>query len=146
MEEKAQYECQQCDFFTTTNRKMKEHNSVVHEGVRYQCDECDYKTTNKGCLRQHRKGKHEGKLFYCDECHFQCKFKFKWNSGLLRHNRIHTGNTTNNIECKVCGIMLKNAQAHKIHMIKEHKEKKWLDNKIKHLKLKTHFSLDINLK
>ena len=51
------------------------HKLSTHEGVRYYCDQCNYKTVLESRLRAHKKSRHEGIAeilakvpVICDEC------------------------------------------------------------------------------
>merc|ERR1719228_2511221 len=54
-EEKATYNCDQCDHVATKKLSLKLHVQAKHEGLRFPCDHCDYKATQKA-------------TYNCDQC------------------------------------------------------------------------------
>jgi len=74
-EPKPMFQCDRCDYQCTTNRYMKTHKSVKHDGLFHKCSECDFTTGDLGSLRSHKRAKHEGVVYSCDLCDFKSGYK-----------------------------------------------------------------------
>ena len=52
---------------------MKIHKLRIHDGVKYNCDRCDFKSTTQGNLGIHKLSVHEGVTYKCDQCDYRAK-------------------------------------------------------------------------
>ena len=63
------YKCDQCDYHTFEQYRMKKHKAVHDPSLRFACDKCDVTCSSKPNLRRHIRTVHEGiKPVSCSEC------------------------------------------------------------------------------
>ena len=120
---KHEESCHQCDKSFTTKGRLKNHISIVHEGLkRISCDQCKKKLISKVDLSRHVKRFHSEKTYKCD----MCEEKFVTKMGLNRHKAIkHEEIGVKNKCCHICRKQLKSRTAYNHHIIRhqvpEHK-------------------------
>ena len=68
--EKHDFKCDQCDFTTYENYRLKYHKLHRHEkGTRFPCDQCSYATNFRSTLNKHIKAQHEKRFDHsCTVC------------------------------------------------------------------------------
>ena len=68
--EKHDFKCDQCDFTTYENYRLKYHKLHRHEkGTRFPCDQCSYVTNFRSTLNKHIKAQHEKRFDHsCTVC------------------------------------------------------------------------------
>ena len=82
------YDCDQCDYKATSKLNISRHIQSKHEGIKYNCDQCNYKATRKDNLVTHKQSKHEGIKYNCDQCDYQAARK----DNLVIHKQsVHEG-------------------------------------------------------
>ena len=97
MHKVVRYNCEQCEYKSTTKSNLKSHKLTKHEGVKYNCDQCEYKATTKGNLKRHKLSKHESYRFKCG----LCELTFVRGHVLARHvKRVHVREHMN--QCEYC--------------------------------------------
>ena len=65
------FECDQCDHFLLTEKRLNIHMRMVHSKKEKICKLCDYETMSSSGLRRHARALHEGKnelKYGCDLC------------------------------------------------------------------------------
>ena len=98
--------CDQCDFQTSTIKKLNLHSQSKHFGTKYPCDLCDFKATQQQGLRDHRQRKHgiifqpepkQPQFFNCGFCSKELQTK----KGLRLHLESKHG-TNDFAKCEKC--------------------------------------------
>jgi len=64
------YLCDQCAFASNSAYLLKIHKNNKHLGVRFPCEQCEYEATTSGSLKKHKEGRHDKKVNSCDHCEF----------------------------------------------------------------------------
>lgn len=134
------YNCEECDYGTVDNRKLRLHILNFHSTVEkrkqnfnYYCDSCDFGTMCASQYRNHCKTKKHLKLnFHSDidkiieknnkekhECK-KCNISFKYNNELEKHYRSkkHNGNVV--YVCNLCDYKSNKKYNYKLHIIINH--------------------------
>lgn len=114
---RERFSCEQCDYTSYQQKKVKSHVDFVHNNIKlpceicgkpfandqslndhvrkmhervqmFACDQCEYKAVLKDCVQQHILAKHDRVEFNCD----QCDKKYFYDSLLKRHKKsVHEG-------------------------------------------------------
>ena len=121
---KGRHKCDQCDFRCQILMEMRAHiRAKHHKRKNYTCDLCQ--RSSFGTLAEverHKRGQHFGEEVYnCTLCDFKTTAPGK----LHLHRKNEHLNKSSEFEyevCDLCGKTLKNANALKKHMKKEHSE------------------------
>ena len=83
------YKCDQCDYHTFEQFRLKKHKRTHDPTLRFQCDKCDISCSSKPNLRRHVKTVHEGiKPATCSECGKSYEGKRSLAMHLLREHNI----------------------------------------------------------
>ena len=83
---KFRYKCNQCDYDSTRQQILLEHQRNTHVGgghITNRCDQCDYQSKLKGTLAEHRINKHGERKFHCNKCDYISTYK----QSLLKHQQ-----------------------------------------------------------
>ena len=63
-----QFNCNKCEYKTTSNRSLSPLKQIKHEPLKYRCENCDYKAIIQIILEYHKQNEDkEGQLIY-DNC------------------------------------------------------------------------------
>ena len=92
---KSEKQCNECDYTTKYQHRLKNHIRIYHDGVRFECNQCDkvYKIAKQ--LQKHETSDHERNLIQCEKC----KFKPCSQEKMEKHTKEQHG--MNNI-CVLC--------------------------------------------
>ena len=90
------YNCNTCDFQSTTVSHIKRHKESVHEGIRYECHLCEVKFKEKGSLRKHIESIHNLTKFP----YTICNKEFSQKAALWTHTR--GKHSDNDMQCNAC--------------------------------------------
>ncbi|KAK4304469.1 hypothetical protein Pmani_023592 [Petrolisthes manimaculis] len=143
--QKLEFMCEYCGIKLPTKITLTKHCRLKHKvGVTWSCPHCDYKTIRNHTLKRHMELHQENRNFMCEICgnsyqalatlkdhhNFvhsdernykcsECNKKFKNNSSLARHLRIHSDDRP--YQCH-CGTSYKRLSHLKRHMSSAHNE------------------------
>ena len=112
--------CEECDFSTRFQNKMKAHKVTVHTELR-KCKFCPYQTRFKLTLQRHKKTEHPQKNYNCESCDYKTTNKAK----LQIHLQIHlTAEQMQSIfcVCDECGQSFKSEMMLRNHRIMDHND------------------------
>ena len=71
----AIFECDQCDYKSTTKSALKLHRNSLHTMVKQTCLNCGSQFSSKSALRRHVESIHKGKKYPCDACGYLTRHK-----------------------------------------------------------------------
>ena len=110
--------CEECDFSTRFQSKMKVHQLTEHTELK-KCKFCPFETGYKKTLKRHKATEHQNKY----DCH-TCDFKTTSKAGISSHIQSHLPQTPQNVflVCDKCGQSFMNEQNLKNHRIMSHKD------------------------
>ncbi|RXM97438.1 Zinc finger protein 64-like, isoforms 1 and 2 [Acipenser ruthenus] len=125
------HKCKYCSYAAADSSSLKKHLRIHYDERPFKCQICPYASRNSSQLTVHLRS-HTGKCIatnnslskYCQlifflfagdapfQCHL-CEAKFKINSDLKRHMRIHSGEKPYKCEfCEYCCAMKGNLKSH----------------------------------
>ena len=94
------FNCDMCDFISTSRGNFGAHTKSEHKGRNYNCEFCEYKAKERSKLGRHFQSKYvEEKQFKCD----QCDYETMQPEYLNRHKIVHEGSA---FRCDRCDKML----------------------------------------
>lgn len=68
---KARYKCSECDFRTTSMKRLEMHEEVHPKGRKMKCSKCTFETRIKSCMIYHAAIHSGGKMFRCSKCTYK---------------------------------------------------------------------------
>lgn len=109
--DRNKFKCEKCGKMFHSERGLKEHIQVFHEGSKlYQCETCGKNFANSGNLKVHKNLHSEIRPFICS----YCGRGFNQESNLKEHVNTHTG--LKPYACKVCGKTFTQSRQLSAHM------------------------------
>jgi len=114
--------CNQCDYICIADHQLKAHilrKHTDHINKPYKCDQCSYATVIKYELEKHVGIRHRHERRYMCE---YCSFRSQTHSGLVRHQRIHSG--IKPYKCPDCSIEYADGGKFKAHILRHTSDEK----------------------
>jgi hypothetical protein len=125
-----EFNCEECDFKTDTEMKLKRHHNQKHEDgyEEFNCEECDFQADTERRLKRHQNQKHVEKAMECNLCDDVFQRKHELNRHIsMKHpsERIcrffledrckfedecifkHERKSLANFKCNICGEVFK---------------------------------------
>ena len=117
------YGCTRCNFFTATNKALKDHKQSMHSTIKLE-------DSTKTILKNKRSKLEEKLSFICNHCDFKCEGPYQLN---LHKRRGHNRNvkkrfsrrnlSSNRYPCTKCDFTTRKRSELKVHVEVEHNKR-----------------------
>ena len=83
--EQRLFDCNECDYSTTTQPYLKVHINSVHMKIKHPCPECDKQFAQRSSMNLHLRSIHQGISYPCQYCDYSASTR----GNLKLHQRKH---------------------------------------------------------